>query len=77
MKVAAITAMVRIPGRPAALRVYTADEEGVAREYADKEGGEYVPLPTQDQAWDWSKSQPGILQPGNRNVLPANDSAAA
>lgn len=56
-KTADVTSMVRVPGRPTALRVFTADEEDNAREYAKTEGGEYVPLPVADPVWDWSTHQ--------------------
>lgn len=55
VKIADLTSMVRVPGRPAAIRVYTADEDAAAREYAENEGGEHVPLPISNPAWDWSK----------------------
>ncbi|WP_100524353.1 hypothetical protein [Mycobacteroides abscessus] len=48
-----ITSMVRLPGRPATFVTYTADEEGAAREQAEHEGGEYIPLPVPDPVWDW------------------------
>ncbi len=56
-KNADVTSMVRIPGRPTALRVFTADEEDLAHKYAETEGGEYVPLPVADPLWDWSTHQ--------------------
>lgn len=57
VKIADLTSMVRVPGRPAAIRVFTADEDADAREYAENEGGEYVPLPVPHPVWDWSKHQ--------------------
>lgn len=45
--------MVRLPGRPATFVTYTADEEDAAREQAEREGGEYIPLPVPDPVWDW------------------------
>lgn len=45
VKISDLTTMVRIPGRPAAIRVYTADEHGEAARYAAENGGEVIPLP--------------------------------
>ncbi|WP_131724271.1 hypothetical protein [Mycobacteroides abscessus] len=52
-----ITSMVRLPGRPAMFVSYTADEEGVAREHAEREGGEYIPLPVSEPVWDWENGR--------------------
>lgn len=49
--------MVRLPGRPATFVSYTADEEGAAREHAEREGGEYIPLPVSEPVWDWETGQ--------------------
>lgn len=49
--------MVRLPGRPATFVSYTADEEGAAREHAEREGGEYIPLPVADPVWDWENGR--------------------
>ena len=40
-----ISIMVRVPGEPDAVRVYTADEQGEATAYAAENGGVVVPLP--------------------------------
>ena len=40
-----ITSMVRVPGQPAAVRVYTDTEGDAADQYAAEAGGEVVPLP--------------------------------
>jgi hypothetical protein len=45
MRVADFTMMVRIPGQPAAVRVYTDDEESEAALYASEIGGAVVALP--------------------------------
>lgn len=52
-----ITSMVRLPGRPATFVSYTADEEGAAREHAEREGGEYILLPVSEPVWDWETGQ--------------------
>lgn len=44
-QVADFTMLVRIPGRPAAVRVYTDDEHEEATRYASQNGGVVVPLP--------------------------------
>ncbi|WP_079548287.1 hypothetical protein [Mycobacteroides abscessus] len=54
VKIADLTLMVRVPGRPAAIRVFTDGEKSEAARYAEKEGGQCVPLPVPDPAWDWS-----------------------
>lgn len=45
VRVADITMMVRVPGRPAGVRVYTDDEADEAARYAAEAGGSVVPLP--------------------------------
>ncbi|CAN5875647.1 hypothetical protein BH09ACT7_BH09ACT7_29050 [soil metagenome] len=44
-RVADFTTMVRVPGRPAATRVYTDTERQEAARYAAEVGGEVVALP--------------------------------
>lgn len=39
------TMMVTVPGRPEAIRVFTATEDTEARQYATDTGGTVVPLP--------------------------------
>lgn len=43
--VADIAMLVRVPGRPTAIRAYTAEEEAEALQYAAATGGTVVPLP--------------------------------
>lgn len=45
LRVADITMMVRVPGRPAAVRVYTDEEDDQAARYAAESGGTVVLLP--------------------------------
>lgn len=45
LQVADFTIMVRGPGRPPAVGVFTAAEHAEAAQYADEIGGEVVPLP--------------------------------
>lgn len=40
-----ITLMVRVPGQPAAVRVFTDDEKEDASQYAAQTGGSIIPLP--------------------------------
>lgn len=40
-----LTLMVKVPGQPAAIRVFTATEDAEARQYATEMGGIVVPLP--------------------------------
>lgn len=49
-----LTWLVRVPGRPCAIRVFAVDEENLARQYASKESGELVELPVPDPVWDWT-----------------------
>jgi hypothetical protein len=44
-KVSDFTMMVRVPGRPEAIRMFTAAEDAEARQYATDTGGSVVPLP--------------------------------
>ena len=44
-QVADFTMLVRVPGQPAAVRVYTDDEQDEAARYAFEVGGAVVPLP--------------------------------
>lgn len=45
LSVADFTMLVRVPGKPAAVRVYTGDEQDEAARYAAESGGVVVPLP--------------------------------
>ncbi len=45
ISVADITMLVRVPGKPTAIRAFTDDERELAAEYAAETGGEIVPLP--------------------------------
>jgi len=45
MRVADFEVLVRVPGKPAAVRVYCADERDEAALYAAEVGGVVVPLP--------------------------------
>lgn len=45
VRVADFTQLVRVPGKPAAVRVFTDDESDEATAYAAEVGGEVVPLP--------------------------------
>ncbi|WP_117406725.1 hypothetical protein [Mycobacterium marinum] len=45
VQLADFTMLVSVPGRPAAVRVFTDDEGDEARDYADEAGGVVVPLP--------------------------------
>jgi hypothetical protein len=45
VEVADFTMMVRVPGRPAAIRVFTEDERTEANAYAADTGGTVVELP--------------------------------
>lgn len=44
-KVSDFTLIVRVPGKPAAVRVFTADEAADAAEYAEATGGAVENLP--------------------------------
>lgn len=44
-QVSDFTMMVKVPGRPQAIRVFTATEDAEARQYANDTGGTVVPLP--------------------------------
>lgn len=43
--IADFTMLVRVPGQPAAVRVYADAEQGEAARYASEVGGVVVPLP--------------------------------
>lgn len=45
VRVSDFTLMVRVPGHPAAIRVFTDDEADDAAKYAADRGGVVVPLP--------------------------------
>lgn len=45
VRITDLTMMVRVPGQPAAVRVYTDAEHDEAARYAADTGGEVVPLP--------------------------------
>lgn len=45
VQVSDFTMMVKVPGRPQAIRVFTAAEDAEARQYANDTGGTVVPLP--------------------------------
>jgi hypothetical protein len=45
LSVADFTMLVRVPGKPAAVRVYTGEEQDEAARYAAESGGVVVPLP--------------------------------
>lgn len=45
VQVSDFTMMVKVPGRPEAIRVFTATEEADAQQYANATGGTVVPLP--------------------------------
>ncbi|MBY0290916.1 MAG: hypothetical protein K2X52_27820 [Mycobacteriaceae bacterium] len=45
LSVADFTLLVRVPGEPAAVRVYSDDEQDEAARYAAEVGGVVVPLP--------------------------------
>lgn len=45
MQIADFTVLVRVPGRPAAVRVFTAAEQEEAANYASENAGVVVPLP--------------------------------
>lgn len=45
LSVADFTMLVRVPGRPVLVRVYTEDERDEATRYAAEAGGVVVPLP--------------------------------
>lgn len=55
VQIADLTMLVRVPGQPAGVRVFTDDEEVEAAEYAARTGGEIValplPLPNSYVAW--------------------------
>ncbi len=59
-QIADFTMLVRVPGQPAAVRVYTDAEEGEAARYASEVGGVVVPLPL---------SPPAGHTPGPRGSL--------
>ena len=44
-QVSDFTLMVKVPGRPEAIRVFTASEVAEANQYASATGGTIVPLP--------------------------------
>lgn len=44
-KIADFTLLVRVPGRPGAIRAFTATEDAEARQYAIDTGGIVIPLP--------------------------------
>lgn len=44
-QVSDFTMMVKVPGRPEMIRVFTATEEAEAHQYANDTGGTVVPLP--------------------------------
>ena len=54
------TILVRVPGQPAAVRVYTDAEQGEAAHYASAVGGAVVPLPL---------STPAGYTPGPKGAL--------
>lgn len=45
VEVSDFTMLVKVPGRPAEIRVFTDDEADEARAYAEATGGTIVPLP--------------------------------
>ena len=47
---AALTILVRVPGKPAAARVFADAEADEARQYAAEQGGACEPLPVADGA---------------------------
>lgn len=58
VKVADLVWLVRVPGRPKAIRVYTADEEAEADQYAALVAGAKEPLPVADPVWAWDAHPP-------------------
>jgi hypothetical protein len=59
LRVADFTMMVRVPGQPAAVRVYADAERDEAARYAATTGGEAVPLPlSQPSAKQWIPPAP-------------------
>lgn len=57
------TSMVRVPGQPTAVRVYTDDEQDEAARYASEVGGAVVPLPLSPPAGYSSGCPTGSLIP--------------
>ncbi|SBS76650.1 conserved hypothetical protein [uncultured Mycobacterium sp.] len=60
--VADFTMMVRVPGQPAAVYVYTDDDRDEAARYAETVGGTVVPLPLAPPA-GYTKGPDGSLIP--------------
>ena len=58
-----ITSMVRVPGQPAAVRVYTDAERDEADQYAAETGGEVVPLPVSPPPPGYAAGPDGALIP--------------
>lgn len=48
-----LTILVRVPHKPTATAVFTAEEQQEAEQYAAEHGGIYTPLPVPDAVWDW------------------------
>jgi hypothetical protein len=72
-QIADFTMLVRVPGQPAAVRVYTAAEQGEAARYASEVGGVVVSLPLSPPA-GYTPDPSGSLIP---SVLSAADRAPA
>jgi hypothetical protein len=60
--VADFTMMVRVPGQPAAVHVYTDDDRDEAERYAEAVGGTLVPLPPAPPA-GYTEGPTGSLVP--------------
>lgn len=67
LSVADFTMLVRVPGQPAAARVYSDDEQDEAARYAAQVGGVLVPLPL---------SPPNGYTPGSDGSLIPSGAAA-
>ncbi|KUH87921.1 hypothetical protein [Mycobacterium sp. IS-1556] len=63
-RIADFTLLVRVPGQPAAVRVFADDEADEAAEYAAESGGVVVPLPLSPPT-GYAPSPDGSLIPGD------------
>lgn len=54
----ALKILVRVPGKPEAVRAFTSDEADEARQYAAEHSGVCEPLPEADRRWDWDAGRP-------------------
>lgn len=61
-RIADLAVLVRVPGDPGAVRVFTDEEAGEAARYAAEAGGEVVPLPLAPPA-GYAPGADGWLRP--------------